>query len=520
MLTISGYIEQPDKNINPHMLNRIKNFESFSSDYKVKFDQIHENLKAAKIYMQKEYADRKSLNYKELTPEQRDEALNDPAYKKILDLIGNNHGYAGPFVKFHFEQEVPIKIGSGEPGEIKDLASLLNVLLKKKHLVSKLPMGIEQYAALKKEGPVTGFAKLTDVIRTIEREDGAKWFIDRFPSALRNQYKKLSREEQNPLINAAYSLEKYGKVITERLLEKIKAMDYWDFHRVIDYINEYLYGYDNADRETKMKDIKELSSQVDVLYSDDKYLAISVRTEEAQKKLCSIANWCINRGDFKKYKDKAVQINIFDYTKDLSDPLFLTGTTIEYDGDVKASHDINDVQIIKNVDYMEHFRLLGYPDYVLKALANKIPLEILHDEIMNEIGIDYSDNARKIVQNLIKIKKLSISGEVSDEYWNKAIEIVSSIVKGNIGSYRTPLIQLFTDTGIVSYSALEVFNSLIDDVTKEEAKKIIDRTVETLDSFEDLLTLDFHIDPSLVKSMKEVLKDRDKFMLKLRTDLR
>ena len=518
MLTISGYIEQPNKNINHHMLNRIKNFESFSFDYKVKFDQIHENLKAAKIYMQKEYADRKSLNYKELTPEQRDEALNDPAYKKILDLIGNNHGYAGPFVKFHFEQGVPIKIRSVEDEEIRDLTSLLNVLLKKKHLVSRLPMEIEQYASLKKEGIVTGFEKLTDAIRTIEREDGAKWLIDRFPLNLRNQYRKLSREEQNPLINAAYALEEHGEIITERLLEKIKAM-VWDIHKVIDYINEYLYGYDNADRETKMKDIKKLSPQAGVLYFDDKYLAISVRTEEAQKKLCSIANWCINRGDFEKYKDKAVQINIFDYTKDLSDPLFLTGTTIKYDGDVSASHDINDVLIIKSKDYMEHFRLLGYPDYVLKALANKIPLEILHDEIMDEIGVDYSDNARKIVQKLIKIKKQSISGEVSDEYWNKAIEIVSSIVKENIGSYRTPLIELFTDAGIMSYAALEVFNSLIDDVTKEEAKKIIDITEETLDSFEDLLTVDYTLDPSLVKSMKEILKDRDEFMIKLKADL-
>lgn len=76
-----------------------------------------------------------------------------------------------------------------------------------------------------------------------------------------------------------------------------------------------------------------------------------------------------------------------------------------------------------------------------------------------------------MVRKLIKIKKLSISGEVSDEYWNKAIEIVSSIVKENIGSYRTPLIQLFTDAGIVSYTTLNVFNSLIDNVTKEEAKK-------------------------------------------------
>lgn len=508
------------------MLERIKNFESFSTkisrviSYKEMFNQISENVAAAKVYIQKDYAKKKSLDYKDLTPEQKNDALNNASYKRIIDLIGNHHGYAGPFVKFHFEQGVPISGRSGDDSEIRDLSALLKVLLTKKHIVPRLPMKLEQYSSLEKEGALTGFEKLTDAIRTIQRADGAKWLIDRLPSNLRDQYRKMGKEDQNSLINAAYSLDEYGKEITDRLLDKIKAMSSWNISKVIDYINEYLSGYSNSGMKKKMNEIKKLEPQAGILYFDDKYLAISVRTEEAQRKLCSIANWCINRGHFKIYKNKAVQINIFDYMKDLTDPLFLTGTTIGYDGKVTASHDINDDSIIKSKDYMEHFKSLGYPDYVLKALAEKIPLEIISSEIMEEIGINHRLNdVRKIVQKLVELKKKSISGEVSDEYWNKAIEVVSSIIKENIETYRNPLIKIFIDLGIVSYTALSIFNYLIDNVTKEEAKKIIDRTEETLDYMEAILSSDFPMDPSKVKTMKEILEDRDEFMRKLRADL-
>ena len=504
------------------MLGRIKNFESFSGkidrsiSYKDMLNQISENFAAAKVYMQKDYAKKKSMDYKDLTPEQKDDALNNASYKKVIDLIGNHHGYAGPFVKFHFEQGVPINGRSDNDLEINNLSALLKVLLGKKHIISRLPMKLEQYASLEKEGAISGFEKMTDDIRTIQRADGAKWLIDRLPIKLRDQYRKMGKEDQNSLINTAYSLDEFGKEITDRLLDKIKAMSSWNISDVIVYINEYLSGYSNLEMQKKMDEIKKLEPQAGILYSDDKYLAISVRTPEAQKKLCSVANWCINRGSFKSYNNGAVQINIFDYMRDLTDPLFLTGTTIRYSGHVSASHDINDTSIFKNRDYMENFKLLGYPEYVLKALSEKIPAEIMSQEIMDEVGIAYGSNMTEIVRKLVKIQKRSIAGEVSDKYWNKAIEIVSSLIKENGESYTKPLIKLFLDLGIMSYTALNIFNSLLGDVTGEEAKVIIDSTEKTLDAMEEYVASGYAADPSKAKSMDEVLSDREGFMTKVR----
>ena len=504
------------------MLGRIKNFESFSTkisrviSYNDMINQIYENVAAAKVYVQKDYAKKKSLDYKELTQEQKNDALNNASYKKIIDLIGNHHGYAGPFVKFHFGQGVPIDGRSDDDLEIRNLSSLLKVLLTKKHISPRLPMSLEQYASLDKKDGVSGFEKMSDDIRTIQRADGAKWLIDRLPSNLRDQYRKMGKEDQNLLINAAYSLDEFGDEITNRLLDKIKAMSSWNISDVINYINEYLSGYSNSEMKKKMEEIKKLEPQAGILYFNDKYLVISIRTEEAQKKLCSIANWCINRGSFGGYKKGAVQINIFDYMKDLTDPLFITGTTIHYDGNVRASHDINDLSIIKSKDYMKHFKLLGYPEYVLDALKDEIPAEILSQEIQEEIGMGGKNNMSQIVQKLIKMQKQSIAGEVSDKYWEKAIEIVSSLIKENVETYRAPLMKIFLDFGIMSYNALNIFNALLEDVTKGEGETIIDSTKKTLDNMQELVASGYKLEPASAETMNKILSDREGFMRKVR----
>jgi hypothetical protein len=161
---------------------------------------------------------------------------------------------------------------------------------------------------------------------------------------------------------------------------------------------------------------------------------------------------------------------------------------------------------------MEHFKLLGYPEYVLKALREKIPAEIMSQEIMDEIGIAYGSNMTEIVRKLVKIQKRSIAGEISDKYWDKAIEIVSSLIKENGETYTKPLTKLFLDLGIMSYTALNIFNSLLGNVTREEAKVIIDSTEKTLDTMEEYVASGYAAD----KSMDEVLGDREGFMTKVR----
>ena len=122
-------------------------------------------------------------------------------------------------------------------------------------------------------------------------------------------------------------------------------------------------------RSKKVAELEELEPEAGVIYSDDQYLVMSMRTENAQKKLCSVANWCINRGSFSSYATDAVQLNIFNFGTDPSDPLFLTGTTVYYNGRVRTSHDINDRHIMKSSDPAEHLSQLGYPDSLVSNVV-------------------------------------------------------------------------------------------------------------------------------------------------------
>ena len=89
---------------------------------------VNENISAAKIYMQKRLAKRLRKDANELTPEERDQALTDPAYLKIIELVKAYPGYAAPFIKFHFEHGA----------SIEDLTQLLEIVKTKKHLIQQI----------------------------------------------------------------------------------------------------------------------------------------------------------------------------------------------------------------------------------------------------------------------------------------------------------------------------------------------------------------------------------------------
>jgi len=515
-------------------MERLRLFESFElahreiSSYWEMFGSLTENIAAAKSFIQKEYAKKKQIDPKDLTQEDKEKALDNRAYKEILKLIGDKHGYASAFVKFHFEQGVPINLpgrADGD-GEIRDLASLFNLMITKKHVVSRLPMNLDQYSSAKNIDGVNGFEALTDAIRTIERADGAKWFIDRLPKKSRDGFRNMSSESKQMVINAAYSLEELGKEATERLLSKIKAMDSWTIEQVMDYASNYLSGYSNLEMKKKMDEIAELEPGAGVLYFDDKYLAITVRTDKAQKALCSIANWCINRGSFNSYAGegkhgKGIQVNIFDYTKDPTDPYFLTGTTIDYTNRVTASHDINDRSIRKGTEPEVHFKGLGYPQNMVDDLMENIPIEIATKKIMDNLG---TANTLDMIKNLVQLRKGLIAGKVSDVIWEKALQISSDIIKEDSDIKIRAIIDVFKGSGIITENGLAVFKSMVgDNYTKDDAEDIISRSEKTFKDIENLMELydegaitNLKMDYDLLKN---ILKTQDQIISKLRKEL-
>ena len=424
---------------------------------------INENISAAKIYMQKRYAKRLRKDQNALTPEERDKALTDPAYLQILELVKAYPGYAAPFIKFHFEHGATIQ----------DLTQLLEIVKTKKYLIQQLSRPVDQWANVEPVNGIQGFEQLMDEIRTLERAKDAKWFMEALPRPLRDQYRALDGERKKEAITLAIQLKELGESAIGRLFQKIKAMSNWSIDQVLEYTANYVKGFANLGLSKKVAELEELEPEAGVIYSDDQYLVMSMRTENAQKKLCSVANWCINRGSFSSYATDAVQLNIFNFGTDPSDPLFLTGTTVYYNGRVRTSHDINDRHIMKSSDPAEHLSQLGYPDSLVSNVVQELATEMMVKKVVYDLKIDKTKPI-DLLFNII-MQSYLVDPSANQEALNIVLHIVDTRIKENLT--KEQVIKMYTDKGVLSKFSAQLVKMLLAEASEPEIQSIINSTL-------------------------------------------
>lgn len=526
-------------------MRRIKLFEQFSSlestSRIMKYREIQSinesTLNQAKTYMEKIYASEKDIDPKDLTPEQKAESLINKGYQEIRKMLEerNQFGYALPFVKFHFEQNIPIgkrypDIKEIDLGEslvqdetkipIRDLKTLLVVLSEKKNIVSRLPRQLPQYATSEKINNVSGFEALVDDIRSISREDGAKWLFTNLYQKQREEYRNATPEEKKDFVTAAYTLKDLGQSVSDRFMDKLRVHKDKSFSDLMKEINKFLSGYSNVEMQKKMEEVASLEPQAGVLYFEDGYLVLSIRTEEAQKKLFTVANWCINRGSWTSYAGKkGLQINIFDYNRDLTDKLFLTGTTISYEGfKVTTSHDISDSYIKKSENPEAHFKGLGYPQEVISAITEALPSEIAIKQIIEDMNLGFGGGTVQLIKSLLSLEKGRVSGRVSEAIWQNIISSVANILTDGKHISKSQILKHCKEHGLISKDTISVFDAVMspEDYTKKDIEEIYNATLENFESLEflsglyDKGSLPKDQNPAQYKKVKETLEDKDK----------
>lgn len=434
---------------------------------------LNENTAVAKQYVFKRAAKKLEKDPANLTDAEKKEILDKPSIKEIFELTKSHPNYSLPFVRFYFEHKAAIKSPAENP-DAPSLEYLMNIIKNKKQMLSQLEHNFDYYASLKPDNGISGFERLTDELRTLERAKDAKWFVDALPKPLRDQYRTMSKEEQAKVITLAIQLKDLGESAISRLFEKIKAFSSWNIEKVIDYAANYVKGYSNLGMGKKIAEIEALEPEAGIIYSDDQYLVLSVRTENAQKKLCSVANWCINRGSFSGYAKEAVQLNIFNFGIDPSDPLFLTGTTIYYNGKVRTSHDINDTYIQKSDNPVNHFTALGYPEKLVSAVMLQFPAEVMIKKIIYDLNLD------KLTPEglLLSIIKQSYSVDPSAD--PTVLEVVLSIIKTRIkdAMTRQQVVSFYVKNGVLSKFSAQLLKILLDGATKTETQSILSSTLE------------------------------------------
>lgn len=454
--------------------------------------KIDESTKAAKDYMIRRTAAKMRKDPADLTPEEIAKALAAPLYFQISDMAKAYPNYIPALLKFAFDQGA----------SVQNIEELLQTLQTKKQLLSQIAKSpqdlLDDYSNRPPVNGISGYEQLMDTIRTAERMKEAKWFIDGMPRSIRDQFRSLSSEEKQPFITAAIQLNELGEDAIRRFFAKIKAFDGKPISEVGEYVARYLKGFSNLDLQKKITAIENLEPEAGVIYADDQYLVMSVRTEKAQKDLCDVANWCINRGSFSSYANDAVQLNIFNFGTDSNDPLFLTGTTIYYTGKVRTAHDINDAHIKKSDDPADHFTQLGYPPAVVDSIIKELPREMMIKKVVYDLKLD-KNKPIEVLFNIIK-QSYSIDPETDPVTLEIVLDIVRTRIKENLS--KEEVIKMYSEYGVLSKFSAMLVKELLGDATSDDMKQIVDSTLKVFATVNQIA----REDPSLLfPQVKNVL---------------
>ena len=470
---------------------------------------LNENIQAAKAFLLKKAADTRGLGVSDLPVEDQQKILNNPDYKSILELLKSNHGYVFPFVKFRFEHGA----------ELSQLRELYQKIKDNAGLLSSLPMTIEEYSNQSLINNVPSIEALIDEFENIEVRRKHKWIIDKVNGDLRRSIKALSLGQIDRLYKAASLIDKAdaeagdfqdpetGRTTNNRLSLLSKTNAFKDASKYIDWVEEYAQGVANSDIRAKIDELSALEPEAGVVYNHGGYLVLSIRTERAQKALCSLGTWCINRNLWSSYggKSNAIQINIFNFNKPITDVMHLTGTTIT-DDLVTNAHDKDNKDIRKSSNIKDHFLGLGYSSELVNRIVSSVSQEHAIKKLVTGLGIDTSDS-KKLLSTLIQTS-YKLDAEPNDSIKN----IIIKLVKDNLSSKLSEeqIIETYGKHGILSETSARLVNLLIPNMSSQTKDKLISVNDKIFDSLKSILLRvgnDYNTSLTLAVTNEEKIKE-------------
>lgn len=426
------------------------------NNWKMLDKPLIENVQAAKQYMLKRFARDEKIEVSAISPEDQAKVFADEDYKAILQLVQSNPGYTSAFVKFRFDHNI----------SIEELTVLFEKIKTNSQFLGELSMPVLEFPNKEKINGVLPFEALIDELYQIESRRKAKWIIADLPGRFRKEAKEISKENLQKLLNVGSILIDADKEIRERLMKGSGGIS--DLAYFIVYAEQFAKAWLNADIKKKLTLIVKLEPECSVLYSDGRYLAISVRTERAQKELCALGDWCINRGSFnsQNYGGGNVQLNIFDFDLPPSDAYHLTGTTITYEGNVTYSSDIDNRNIRKTGDMADHFKNLSYPDELIKTVIREFPMEASLKKLVTGLYLNNTPTIDVIKNLIMESYKAVTKVSIGDD---KFIDILAKRINAN----KNEVIPIYIQYGIMSFLSAKLFNELLANSIDEETKSII-----------------------------------------------
>jgi hypothetical protein len=502
---------------------------------------IFEDMAAAKNYLVKrvvelenekirEEGKGKEINIEKLKAADKEKICSMPLFLEIRKLLTDKKslGYMLPFTKFAFSQGA----------SIESLTELIDDILSKKQIISKLPKTVSEYSNLVKENPSDkpGYELLTDDLAVIGTQAKEKASGSRLMGELSRNFKNTILSQATP--DQLAKIESFGpKMDALRPKKRVnkdtgKEEDYtiWDDFgkKTGKYENNGGYYPHYNDKKLALRDfianteddienwsrgidglvssLRSFGTQCNIMYYRKGYLAVSIRTQDAQKELQkSISDWCIGNYNthWESYVDKEnnVQINILNSNVSPNSPFYLIGFTVRKNMTIRDSFDRHNTamngasgknfitylrDVIPNVSQpADRFSSTmvespgPYPSDMIDKIASGFEVEAnVKEALKTYFSGSKGLQPSSIIRSLLSFNKGFLSGTMSPEEWGEISSIVADIIAQNEHFGPIEFIKEFEKTGVISKAAWNIYDEIVGGSATQEQKDEIKKASE------------------------------------------
>ena len=498
---------------------------------KLTYNSLFESVQQAKDYLFKISAKQMGKKPSELDDELKKKILSDPLWVTVRDLTQKTPGYTYMFTKFAFDENAPMET----------LEDMLSKLTQYRQILGELPMKVEQYAKIEpsKDDPRPGYERLDDDLVQLERRRAVKDLYNEFTAKLKDDFKGASPDQINALVEITNQAKSKGNECWKDLLgwnpetKKYNLSRYENLQEFIEFATKFIEQYGKGGEGAFEKEIKELGAQVGVLYNEGDYLAVSVRTGEAQQKLFGDLSWCITRttSSFWSYSGGNLQINVFNFSLPITDKMYVIGMTVSPEGKIAAAFDKFNNSLVgsSNKPFWEYLEKAGYPKTMVEKMKAKFPDEVRIRKSL-EAFQKYRETggqlkAKEVIRYLVGLTNNVASGIMTPKQWEEISGEVSKIIFDDMGFTSDTFLDFFKENGVYSESAWNVFHSVVGEkYTSQDIKVIMKQTEEGFENFDDIIKFLTNISKKESKKekaevilaeinlLKKALEEKDKIL--------
>ena len=305
-------------------------------------------------------------------------ALDHPDFLKLKDeWLRGTPGLVGVFTKFLFGENVPIDA----------VKQLIDWVHNNKPILNQLPKNVTDYNT---------YEELLDDTMYLDGVMMAKKFTNKMPSAQKNMMRELNNDNTKIYVYLVKEFQKLGEKIIAEFFGKIAK--YKSAQEILDSMREKVEGLKGSSEERYKQTVQEINSTpgTQIVYNNNGIIITFIMLYSASKKLGCGTEWCISG---EKYSwDSYVsgtnkQYFVWNFNKDISDPMAFVAATIAPDGDTTAAHDRSDTDIESG--FWVEMEAIGAPRNIFTAMSEKDRESVILAKL--ETGESISDEEYEFV---------------------------------------------------------------------------------------------------------------------------